>query len=427
MTHPLFRSDLHLFARTARPLCLLLSLGAAVGCSSDVPTNASAATAPTPTGAPMTPPTTVATPPVTPPATPPVTPVDNVSGTTPPNMTPVQGTPPVAGMGGEATPAGGAAAPAADDKLAGECPEGFEPSEGANTGFPHENAMRQFVVVPPAETDGLIPVFVSLTGTVESTNQNLGDRGDTRKLAEQGWLVLGPVRACSTGPDDASSSCNGAGRDGWNWLPWNEGAAQGASGEKWYQDVGPDARFLESAVKCLATKWNIDAKRLYVGGISSGGTFSNRLLTFNEGFWAGGMPISGEFYALPDPSVVAQDPTIITDGRCCPVPLPRETDAMSPMIIITLWGGPNDTWPGANYLASTQTFSNYMETQDNVVHIACSSTHGHMWPTINRDAYNTWMAETMASHPKGTPKADFMLKPPPDGYMCKLGRYEDHY
>jgi hypothetical protein len=377
-----------------------------------------------------TPPPTGSPKPVTAPMAMPPAPV-----TAPPGVTPMA--PPTA-----QPPAGGAAAapipgmmPGASEsnELAGECPEGFMPKEGENTGFPDPSGMRQFVVVPPSAPspggmDAPYPLFISLTGTVESTNQNLTNRGNTSKLAEKGWIVVGPVRQCSSNADDASSACNGTGSDGWQWRPWNEGAAAG-SGQKWYQEAGPDSEFLKKMTKCIATKWKLDSKRLFVGGISSGGTFSNRLLTFQDDFWAGGLPISGEMY-LMNAGAVPNDPTAIQDGRCCPVPLPLEPDAMDPMLIITIWGGPNDTWPGANYLASTQVFSNYMETQKNVVHLACSATHGHMWPTQMQDAFNAWFADVFYSHPKGTaPDAFKMIDPPDSGgaYTCKLGRYTDHY
>jgi hypothetical protein len=59
--------------------------------------------------------------------------------------------------------------------------------------------------------------------------------------------------------------------------------------------------------------------------------------------------------------------------------------------------------------------------------VACSSTHGHQWPTVNRAAFNTWAATTLASHPKGTPASAFVLPPPPPGYSCRIGPYIDHY
>ena len=58
--------------------------------------------------------------------------------------------------------------------------------------------------------------------------------------------------------------------------------------------------FFEAMVRCVGTKFSLDAKRLYLGGISAGGTVTNRALTFNSDFWAGGMPISGEWYVSND-------------------------------------------------------------------------------------------------------------------------------
>lgn len=331
------------------------------------------------------------------------------------------------GTGTPAMPAPGDMTPMpGSEALEGECPAGFEPKEGDNVNFADPSGMRQFVVKVPSANEAPAPLFVSLTGTVESTNANLGARGNTQALTEKGWVVLGPVRRCSTSPDDSGSACNGVGMDGWQWAPWNEGAQQG-SGMKWYQEVGPDALFLKAMVKCVATKWKIDAKRLFVGGISSGGTFANRLVTFQSDFWAGGMPISGEMY-LDNPNAVQMNPMAVQDGRCCPYPLDKSPEALGPMIVISMWGGDTDTWPGANYRPSTQVFSNYMATQKNVVHLACSGDYGHMWPVPERDAYNAWFADIFAAFPKGSDPTGYTIpKPPPMSYSCKIGAYDDHY
>jgi hypothetical protein len=102
------------------------------------------------------------------------------------------------------------------------------------------------------------------------------------------------------------------------------------------------------------------------------------------------------------------------------------------MIVLTVWGGATDLWNCsgvlcADYRPTTQVGSNYFTSMPNVVHVACSSTHGHQWPTINRDAFNLWALTTLSSHPKGTPKGAFVLTPPPAGYTCKVGVYTDHY
>jgi hypothetical protein len=312
--------------------------------------------------------------------------------------------------------------------LEGMCPAGFaKPQMGENVDFPHNDVMRQFLVFLPEDMSTPRPVFVALTGTVESTEGFTVTNSGLSELTQKGWVVLAPVRACSTDAADASQSCNGTGSNGWGWRPWNEGS----SSPMWRQEVGPDGRFLESMVQCAATEWQLDKTRLFVGGISSGGTFANRVLTFKDDFWAGGIPASGEWYieggsGLSGDGTMMNDPKAIPNGRCCPNPL-KET--LEPMIVISLWGGPNDMWMGlSNYRPTTQASSNYFSSKPSVVHVACSGTHGHFWPRMETGrAFNTWAADLLYSHPKGTDPAKFMLTESPPEFMCALGRYTDHY
>lgn len=334
--------------------------------------------------------------------------------------------------------------PEAGDLSFWSCPDGFEVKEGLNTNFPSDGMMRAFVVVPAKGVTGPAPVWVPLTGTVEPTNANLNvaRSGANALMANEGFMVIGPVRQCANqDPDVGRAPCDGPGSNGWNWKPWNDGRAGNAEGEKWKTDAGPDSRFFEAMVRCVGTKFPLDAKRLYVGGISAGGTVTNRVLTFNSGFWAGGMPISGEWYVSNDDGsplsfsaareAVIANPTKIHQGRIGPFPLPS---SLSPMIVITVWGGEKDLWDCgpplglcADYRPSTQAGSNYFSALPNVVHIACSSTHGHMWPQINTQAFNAWALKTMASHPKGADPKTFRLTPPPEGYSCRIGPYVDLY
>jgi poly(3-hydroxybutyrate) depolymerase len=322
------------------------------------------------------------------------------------------------------------------------CPDGYRVKEGLNTDFPHKGEMRAFVVVPPVGAAGPAPVWVPLTGTVESTNANLNvpRSGANALMAQKGFMVIGPVRNCSAqDPNDRSQACNGPGKDGWNWMPWREGRAGGPAGEKWKNDAGPDVSFLEAAVKCVGTRWPLDARRFYVGGISSGGTLTNRVLTFDTGFWAGGLPISGEWYVSRDDGtalsfdaarqVVIERPAKIHQGRVGPFPLKKR---LSPMIVITVWGGEKDMWKCgqtlcSDYRPTTQAGSNYFSSMKNVVHVACTASHGHMWPQVNTQAFNAWALGTLASHPKGSNPKAFKLTAPPEGYSCKLGPFTDHY
>lgn len=322
------------------------------------------------------------------------------------------------------------------------CPDGYQVKPGLNVDFPHKGEKRAFVVVLPKDLSKPAPVWVPLTGTVESTNANLNvlRSGANAKLAEAGFVVVGPVRQCSNqDPDGSGPVCNGPGADGWNWKPWREGRAGGAEGHKWKQDEGPDVSFLVAALKCVGVTYKLDDRRFYVGGISSGGTLTNRALLFRSDFWAGGMPISGEWYVSQDDgkalsfdaarAAVAAAPTKIHQGRVGPYPLPR---LVGPMVVVTVWGGERDLWTCGTVLCSdyrptTQAGSNYFSAQKTVVHVACSATHGHMWPQVNTDAFNRWALTTMASYPKGSKPGAFKLTAPPEGYKCQLGPFTDHY
>lgn len=324
------------------------------------------------------------------------------------------------------------------------CPDGFVVKEGLNTGFPHEGMMRAFVVIPPKGATGPAPVWVPMSGTVESANANLFvDRsGGNAKLADHGFMVIGPVRQCANqDPDVGFAPCDGPGSNGWNWKPWNDGRAANAEGEKWKQDEGPDSRFFEAMVRCVGTKYPLDARRLYLGGISAGGTVTNRALTFNSDFWAGGLPLSGEWYVTADDGsalefkdaveAVRAAPTKIHQGRIGPYPLPKSLD---PLIVITVWGGEKDTYDCgpplgycADYRPSTQAGSNYFASMPNVVHVACKGEQGHRWPAANRDAFNLWALQTLASHPKGADPKSFRLTTPPDTYSCQLGPFTGLY
>ena len=333
-------------------------------------------------------------------------------------------------------------APAAMATTKYACPDGYQVKEGLNVDFPHKGEKRAFVVVPPLGAKRPAPVWVPLTGTVESTNANLNvaRSGANSKLATAGFMVVGPVRQCSNqDSDDRSQACNGPGKDGWNWMPWREGRAGSAAGDKWKQDEGPDSSFYVAMLKCVGTKWKLDDRRFYIGGISSGGTMTNRALMFRSDFWAGGLPISGEWYvSKPDGGALSFDaarkavidaPTAIHQGRVGPYPLPK---TLAPLVVITVWGGEKDLWNCgptlcADYRPSTQAGSNYFSSLSNVVHVACTAGHGHMWPQKNTDAFNLWALTTLASYPKGSKPSQFKLSQPPEGYACKLGPFADHY
>ncbi|HEY3392997.1 MAG TPA: PQQ-binding-like beta-propeller repeat protein, partial [Lacipirellulaceae bacterium] len=323
-------------------------------------------------------------------------------------------------------------------RWAATCPSGFTPQEGLNTAFMSDNYSRNFYILPATTGSGPRPVFVSLTGTAE-LETNFMRATFIDQLPAQGFTVIAPVRICATsGTNTACSAGTVSTQDGRTWEPWFDGVAQGNTAQ--YQDAGTDVRFIERAVKCAATRYDIDQTRIYVGGISAGGTLANRALTFRSDFFAGGAPASGEWYRTDGVSIATENVgSAIIEGRAAPRPLNRAANALEPSINIVLWGGPTDKYYQfgatgpliANYNPTTKLAANYFASQSQVVTVSC--THdlnyappigGHVWP--RSQAMTQWVATTLMSHPKGTPKEAFVLPPTPAGLTCVLGSYLDH-
>lgn len=283
----------------------------------------------------------------------------------------------------------------AGEPLAGSCPAGFAPAPGANPGFPSDGVERSFHLFLPDDVDGPRPLFVSLTGTVQS-ELGFAQQSGLDQLPASGWILAAPVRTCS----QRATNCAQVGSDGRIWEPWYDGTTRPSN------DEGPDARFVEAMVRCIAARWPVDARRVYVGGISAGGSFTNRNMTFNSDLFAGGVASSGNWYG----------------GLAAPASPLR----MDPSIVILVWGGPSDVWPPgnpiANYDPETKLASLYYAAQTDVLTVSCTGSHGHIWPT----AMTAWMVETLLSRPKGSDPARFSLTDPPAGFGCVLGAYTDH-
>jgi len=260
-----------------------------------------------------------------------------------------------------------------------------------NTAFPIGGGMRAFNVWTAQSGDGPRPLFVALTGTVQE-ELAFATQSGLDQLPSSGWIVVSPFRSCS----QEGRNCNTLGSDGRVWEPWYDGTAPRSD------EAGPDAAFIDAMVRCVAMAWPVAADRIYAGGISAGGSFTNRNLTFNSELFAGGVPASGNWsYGVPPAS---------------PMPMDRS-------IAIVVWGGPNDMWPGSPpYSDETKAAAQYYAAQPNVVTVACSGMHGHQWPA----ALTPWLAQTLLSHPKGTDPASFVLSAPPNGLSCVVGEYTDH-
>ncbi len=290
----------------------------------------------------------------------------------------------------------GLAGPTKSPSLEGSCPDGFAVTEGFNDGFPADGKNRQFHILLPDDTSDPRPLFVSLTGTVQSELDFAAQSG-LDQLPNDGWIVAAPVRTCSQN----QTNCAQIGSDGRVWEPWYDGTIAGAT-----DDEGPDVRFVEAMVRCIADRWPVDASQIHVGGISAGGSLTNRTMTFNSDFFASGVASSGNWYG----------------GLAAPASRLR----MDGSLVVIIWGGPNDLWPPGNPIADydpeTKQASIYYAAQPDVVTVSCTGSHGHIWPTV----MTSWLAQTALSFPKGSKAADFELTEPPAGFSCILGEYTDH-
>jgi poly(3-hydroxybutyrate) depolymerase len=92
-----------------------------------------------------------------------------------------------------------AVAKSARQPIVWACPDNYEVKTGLNVDFPFEGEKRAFMVYPPQGAAGPTPVWVPLTGSVESTNANLTapHSGANSLMADKGFMVIGPVRACA--------------------------------------------------------------------------------------------------------------------------------------------------------------------------------------------------------------------------------------
>jgi outer membrane protein assembly factor BamB/predicted esterase len=320
---------------------------------------------------------------------------------------------------------------------AAACPNGYTIKDGLNNGFEVDGRKRSFYIYPAKTGTGARPVFVALTGTVEP-EQDFLNHSMLNAAPDLGYTLIAPVRICSALGLGDGSQCNTGSvltQDGRTWEPWFDGVA--ASNIEQYKDEGTDVRLIEQIVRCATKNYDIDQGRIFIGGISAGGTLTNRALTFKSDFFAGGAPASGEWYRTDGADISVENVgDAVIEGRAAPRPLNKSIDALDSSINIVLWGGETDKWYSsgnmlANYNPSTKLAANYYASQEKVLTVSCThnlnyvtQAAGHVWPR-NQEITN-WILTTLASHPKGTPKQTFHLPTTPSGLSCKLGSYSDH-
>ena len=285
--------------------------------------------------------------------------------------------------------------PAGAERLAadlGDCPPGYDeepPGAGESTGFASAGQQRSFHLLLPDE-DGPHPLFVALTGTVQAETDFL-EQSRLDELPGSGWIVVAPVR-----------NSNGI-----IWEPWDamRTADQAAL-------PNPDATFVEELVVCLAAHYEIDAARVFVGGISIGGTMTNLLLRRDSDLFAGGIVGSGNF--------------VLTE--------PAEPEPLEDMTVVVAWGGEGDRWIGCpdgrmgpevagepgcvdvSFVADASSASQFYAAEPAVRQIACSAEVGHIW-IADGTAY---MARLLYDNPKGSGDEAVIPGDPPEQLSCSV-------
>jgi len=288
----------------------------------------------------------------------------------------------------EPDPAPVAAEPSGDPA---DCPTGFDQdplAAGLHDGFASGGQDRGFHLLLPEDPSEPAPLFVSLTGTVQEEVAFM-EQSRIYELPAQGWVVVAPVR------ND----------NGLVWGPWDAMRTPTMAGPN------PDSAFVLDLVDCISGHHPVDRGRVFVGGVSIGGTMVNHLLRHHPEVFAGGIVGSGNF--------------VLT--------APAEPQPLGDMTVIVAWGGDDDRWTGcpdgrmgpelagepgcvsADFVEDARAASEFY-AEEGVRLLACREDVGHIWIS----SATSWWAEVLAASPKGTDEPlDPGAAPPP--MECSAG------
>lgn len=282
-----------------------------------------------------------------------------------------------------------AAAPSPGSASASTCPAPYASASfhpGWNRGLRVGNEDRSVYVIAPRDEQARPPLFVAFNGTSED-GESFAARAHLQDFADRGFLVLAPSSA----------------GHGQFWPVWDAMRARG-------QESGPNADLdlFDTLLACVDTR--VDTSRVYIGGHSAGGIFTNYVLQRRSEQIAGAIVASGIYsQTSPDPAV----------------PLAATT------VLVTI-GGSNDRWSGRAGNTAVRNFSfpseaaiashAYSASPDVGVATCRGSELGHAW----LDDANSWMIDVLLAHPKGGPRLDYLPDLPESARAdCSLGAWDD--
>lgn len=259
------------------------------------------------------------------------------------------------------------------------CPEAYQEDgleAGHHTRFESAGQQREMHLLLPEDLGEPRPVFVALTGTVQSEPDFLA-QSRLDELVDEGWIVVAPVR------ND----------NGLIWPPWDGMRSAGTEDQP-----NPDLEFLDDVVDCLGAHLPVDQDRIFIGGISIGGTMVNYVLQRRSDVYAGGIVGSGNYLTTE----------------------PVDPEPLDDMAVIVAWGGESDVWSGCadgamgedatqdsdeelcvdeiSFVEDAARASQRYDGAPDVAQVACHMDIGHIWLS---DATH-YFAEILYDHPKGT-------------------------
>jgi predicted esterase len=270
--------------------------------------------------------------------------------------------------------------------LAADCPAGFPRiEEGWNRSLPAAGQKRDvYAIFPPGQAEPS-PVFFAWNGTSEDGG-SFARRAQLQDFADRGMIVLAP-----------SSKGNGT-----IWPVWD------ALREKGHEnDPNPDLILFDTRLACISAQRLVDADRIYAGGHSAGGIFTNHLLQRRSELLAGVIVASG-IYSQTSPSPAVD---------------------LAPTTVLLTWGGANDRWSGRAGAAAVKdiTFASegslagaaYARMPGVQVITCVGEDLGHAW----LDDANHWMIDHLYGRPRGAPMPAALGRPLPAGAraQCTLG------
>ena len=127
------------------------------------------------------------------------------------------------------------------------------------------------VYVPPAYSGAPLPLLVELHGCSSDADEEARWSRFNELAAARGMLVAYP---------EQDSNANGSGC--WNWfLPDDQS-----------RDAG-EPSLIAGITRAVMARWSVDARRVYVGGISAGGAMSNIVAVTYPDIYAAAMVYAG--------------------------------------------------------------------------------------------------------------------------------------